>query len=186
MKPGCHTAFRLGAWIGILMLFGCAAEPLVREEPPVRENPPWQSMSSGAHETSDGKAFYGIGQADGSRNATLLRATAINRAREALAKVLESYAAELLRATQTMPALSVEDGEQLIGDLVRDAMKLSVISEQFFDSGNDPDKGRIYALCRLDLNRFKQVLAAQTTIPADLRAAMAAEAESVHAMMVQP
>ena len=182
MKLRDPIASRLGAWVGLLMLFGCAAQPLMREEPPVRENPPWQLMSSGAHETSDGRVFYGIGQADGSNNAILLRATAINRAREALTKVLESYAAELLQAAQTLPALSVEEGDQLIGGLVRDAMALSVIGEQSYD----PGKGRLYALCLLSLNRFKQVLAAQTTIPADLRAAMAGEAERVHAMMAQP
>jgi hypothetical protein len=182
MKLRDPIAFRLGAWVGLLMLFGCAAQPLMREEPPVRENPPWQLMSSGAHETSDGRAFYGIGQADGSRNATLLRATAINHAREALAKVLEGYAAELLRAAQPLPALSVEEGDQLIGGLVRDAMALSVISAQSYD----PGRGRLYALCRLDLDRFEQVLASQTTIPANLKAAMAGEAERVHAMMAQP
>jgi hypothetical protein len=182
MKLRGHTAFGLGAWIGIFLLFGCAAEPLIREAPPVRENPPWQLMSSGAHETSEGKAFFGIGQAQGSRNELLLRATAINHAREALAKVLESYAAELLQAAQPLPALSVEEGEELTGGLVHDAMALSVIGEQSYD----PGKGRLYALCRLDLNRFKQVLATQKTIPAGLRAAMAGEAERVHAMMAQP
>ncbi|MEJ2158794.1 MAG: hypothetical protein P8X96_25985 [Desulfobacteraceae bacterium] len=181
MKLRDHTAFRLGAWVGIFMLFGCAAEPLMREEPPVRENPPWQLMSSGAHETADGRTFYGIGQAQGSHSEILLRATAINRAREALAKVLERYAAELLQAAQTLPALSVEEGEQLTGGLVRDAMALSVISAQSYD----PGRGRLYTLCRLDLSRFKQVLAARTTLPADLRAAMAREAEWVHAMMVK-
>jgi hypothetical protein len=181
MKLRDHTALRLGAWIGMLMLFGCMAEPLMREEPPVRENPPWQLMSSGAHETADGRTFYGIGQAQGSHSEILLRATAINRAREALTKVLESYAAELLQAAQTLPALSVEEGDQLIGGLVRDAMALSVISAQSYD----PGRGRLHALCRLDLNRFKQVLAARSSIPANLKAAMAGEAERVHAMMVK-
>jgi hypothetical protein len=166
---------QLCLWIIVSMLFGCAAGPLVTDEPP------WYLMSSGAFDTSSGRAFYGIGKAEGSRNATLLRAAAANRARKELAVVVDRYVAELYQSSQTIPALTMEAGEQMIGGLVRDAMKHSVISDQW----NDPEKGQLYALCRLDLDRFKQVLAAQTAIPPAVRAAMAAETEKVHAMMVR-
>jgi hypothetical protein len=179
-----HIPYQLGVWIGVFVFFGCVTGPSVRKAPPL------QVMSSGAYETSHGRAFYGIGKAEGSRNATLLRATAVNLARKELADVLDRYVVELFQATQTISALTVADGEQMIGGLVRDAMKLSVISYQWNDLGNDPgsdpENGRLYALCRLDLDRFKQVLATQTAIAPDVRAAMAGEAENVHAMMVQP
>jgi len=160
--------------IAVSMLFGCVAGG-----PLVVEDPPWYLMSSGAHDTPGGRAFYGIGKAQGSSNATLLRATSVNRARKAMAKVLDRYVAELFQATRSMPALSMEEGEQVIGALVRNALKTSVISDQW----NDPEQGSLYALCRLDLDRFKQVLAAQSSIDPGVRNAMAAEAENVHAMM---
>ncbi len=159
--------------IAVSLLFGCAAGPLEVDEAP------WYLMSSGAHETPRGRAFYGIGKAEGSRNTTLLRATAVNRARKAMAEVLDGYVAELFQATKAMPALTMEEGEQAIGALVRNALTSSVISDQW----TDPEHGRLYALCRLDLDRFIQVLASQATIEPAARAAMAAEAENVHAMM---
>ena len=79
-----------------------------------------------------------------------------------------------------MPALTMEEGEQAIGALVRNALKSSVISDQW----SDPEQGILYALCRLDLERFKQVLSAQAAIDPPLRDAMAAESENVHAMLV--
>ena len=158
------------------MLFGCVVRPSIMDQPP------WYLMSSGAYDTVHGRTFYGIGKAEGSLNATLLRATAVNRARKALAKVLDQYVAELFQATQAMPALTMEDGEQMIGALVRNAMKLSVISDHW----KDPQKGRFHALCRLDLVRFKQVLATQTAIAPEVRSAMAAEAESVHDRVMRP
>lgn len=180
MGPGMNNRhsifFQFGLWIAASALVGCADTPLVVDEPP------WYLMSSGVYDTSRGRAFYGIGKAEGSRNATLLRAAAVNRARKELTKVLDGYVAELFQATQTMPALTAEEGEQMIGGLVRNAMKLAMISDQW----KDPEKGRLYALCRLDLDRFKQVLATQTAIAPDLRNAMAEEAENVHSMLVQP
>ena len=164
---------RISLLITISLLFGCAAGPLVVDE---RH---WYRMSSGAYDTPMGKTFYGIGKAEGSQNTTLLRATAVNRSRMAMAKVLDGYVAELFQATQAMPALTMEEGEQVIGALVRNALKSSVISDQW----SDPERGSLYALCRLDLERFKQVLAAQTTIDPTVRDAMAAEAEKVHAML---
>lgn len=164
----------LGLWIVGLAFFGCAVRPSIMDPSP------WYLMSSGAHETVQGRAFYGIGQAEGSPNMTLLRATAVNRARNELAKVLDGYVAELFQATQTMPALTMEDGEQVIGALVRSAMTRSVVSDHW----KNPENGRLYALCRLDLESFKQVLANHAAIDSDVRSVMAAEAEKVHDMMV--
>lgn len=174
MKQPHTFATQIGLWIAAAMLFGCAAGPMITEESP------WYRMSSGAYDTSGGRQFYGIGKAQGSRNVTLLRATAVNRARKAMAEVLDGYVAELFQAIQAMPALTMEEGEQLIGSLVRSAMKHAVISDQW----SDPEQGRLYALCRLDLGLFNQVLASQSAIDPALRSAMAAEAEKVHAMMV--
>ncbi|MEJ2156953.1 MAG: hypothetical protein P8X96_16575 [Desulfobacteraceae bacterium] len=176
MNRRSSVFIRIGLWITASAFFGCAATPLVKD------TSQWHLRSSGAYDTFRGRAFYGIGYAEGLRNATLLRATAVNRAREELTKVLDGYVVELFQATQTTPALSVEEDEQMIGGLVRDAMKLAVISDQW----KDPETGGLYALCRLGLDRFTQVLAAQTAILPDVRAAMAAEAENLHSMMAQP
>ncbi len=174
MKYRYPISTLISVFIATSFLFGCAAGPSVVDERP------WYRMSSGAYETPYGSAFYGIGKAEGSANATLLRATAVNRARTALSRVLDAYVAELFQATQATPALTMEEGEQVIGELVRNALKFSAISDQW----SDPERGGLYTLCRLDLERFKQVLASQTNIDAAVRGAMAAEAENVHAMLV--
>lgn len=175
--PYRHSlSVRIALWIAISMLVGCAAGGAL-----IVDETPWYLMSSGAHDTPRGRAFYGIGKAEGLRNATLLRATAVNRARASMAEVLDGYVAELFHSARAMPALTMEEGEQVIGALVRNALKSSVISDQW----SDPERGRLYALCRLDLDRFKQVLAVQPNIDPEVRRAMAAEAENVHAMMAE-
>ena len=174
MKYHYPISTLISLFIATSLFIGCAVGPSVVDERP------WYRMSSGAYDTPRGRVFYGIGRAEGSMNATLLRATAVNRARKALSKVLDAYVAELFQSTQAKPALTMEEGEQVIGGLVRNALKFSAISDQW----RDPEQGGRYALCRLDLERFRQVLASETNIDPSVRGAMAAEAENVHAMLV--
>jgi len=160
-------------WMLIVVLAGCMARPLILEDVP------WYQKPSGLYVAGDERVFYGIGSAEGTRNMTLLRATAANRARKEMAAVLDPYVAELFHATRAMPALSMEEGEQVIGALVSSALKHAVISDQW----SDPEKLHLSVLCRLDLETFKQVLASQSAIDAKVREAMVAEAEKVHARL---
>lgn len=170
IHPKSIAAIILWIWMAALMLAGCAGRPLVVEETP------WYDRSSGVYDTSDGRVFYGIGMAGGIRNATLLRATAANHARKEMALVLNEFVFELFQSTGTMSSMAQEDGEQLMGALVRNALKRAVISDHWFDAG----QMRRYALCRLELDVFKQILASQTAINAEIRDAMWVEAENVH------
>lgn len=170
----CNRYFgRLSLLVAMVALTGCVGRPLIIEAPP------WYQQDSGAHYAANGRVFYGIGKAGGTRNMTLLRATAANRARQEMARVLDNYVSELFQSAGAMPALTMEEGEQVIGALVRDAIGHAVISDQWGDAG----QGQLYALCQLDLDTFKQVLASQTVIDVEVRTAMMAEAENVHTLL---
>lgn len=158
-------------WVLTSVLWtGCVRPTIIAEETP------WHMQPSGMYNTAHGQEFYGVGIAEGLRNTTLLRATAANRARQEMARVLDNYVVELLHAVQTQPILTMEEGEQLIGSLVRKTLKRAVISEY----QSDPSQAKIYALCRIDLETFKQVLRLEKGISRDLREAMWAEAENVY------
>ena len=72
-------------WLAVIMLAGCVGAPLTVEMPP------WYLQDSGAYLTTNGRVFHGIGEAQGSSSATLLRAAAANRARKQMAQVLDLY-----------------------------------------------------------------------------------------------
>lgn len=164
------AALFAGLLMAVYLLAGCAARPLPEK------TPPWYLQPSGAYNTSYGRVFYGIGKAEGSSSFTLLHATAMNHARQEMYKVLDSYAVELFQAAGAMPVLSMEDGEQLIGALVRSAMMQAVISDQY----SDPGQARLFALCRLDLETFKKVLESQTDMSPEVLEAMRSKADQVH------
>ena len=100
--------YDLRFWLALLILAGCVGGP------PLVEPPPWHLQDSGAYVTPAGRVFYGIGQVQGAGNATLLRATAANRARSEMFRVLDLYVSELFQNAGSMPSVTMEEGEQVI------------------------------------------------------------------------
>jgi hypothetical protein len=179
---GKYLKIPIGIGLAILvsLLAGCAGRSLIIS------SPAWYRLKSGLYDTDGGKVFYGIGQASGVQNQALLRATADNQARKELADVLENYLSELARSAEmeTDPnraALSVGERQQILGMLVHNCLQLSMVSDHW----NDANQSGLFALCRLDLTTFKQVLSDSPFIDEKTRAAMWAEAERVHARLSQ-
>ncbi len=175
---------RTPMFFGVLLLAGllagCAGRSLIVSPPP------WYALESGLYDAGGAKLFYGIGQAAGVQNLTLLRATADNRAREALAGVLTNYVNELAHSAALTPnpawaALSVDDQQQFLGMLVRNCLLQAVVGDHW----SDPQDPRLLALCRLNLTTFKQVLSDYSSLEEKMRATMWAEAERVHARLSQ-
>ena len=177
---GKDNKIKMFAGMGLLVviLTGCMGSGLIIS------SPPWHQLQSGLYDTVEGKVFYGIGRADGLQNLTLLRATADNRARKELTDVLGRYVEELARSAKARldPAwatLSSEDQQQAMGMLVRSALRKSVVSEHWSDS----QQPRVYSLCRLGLDGFKQALFDSRTMDERLRSAMQDEADKVYARL---
>lgn len=83
----------------ILMGFGAACAPRQRGPLVVETDvqyPPWVLGGTGVHAAGGQRVLVGVGQVDGMRNVALARATADNRARAELARVLEIYFGTLL------------------------------------------------------------------------------------------
>ena len=150
----------------------------------IAPTPPWYTLKSGMYDVAGDRLFYGIGQADGVQNLTLLRATADNRARLELSSVLESFADELTRSAALGNApewasLSAGEHRQILGLLVRNALERAVISDHWSDSVEP----RLLALCRLDLADFMQVLSDSDELDQNVRAALREQAEMVFARL---
>ena len=162
------------------LLYGCMGRSVIVSKPS------WYQLQSGLYETAEGKLFYGIGQAGGVQSLTLLRATADNRARQELARVLEYYVDALAQAAASTSvtnwaALSGGEQQQMLGMLVRNCLQKAVFSDHW----NDTQTPRLLALCRLDLGTFKQVLDDSPAMDNSMRAAMQAQADALYTRLAQ-
>jgi hypothetical protein len=150
-----------------LTVAGCVQAPMGVSYP----EPEWVRLGSGAYHSDQGPAFYGVATASGLKNQVLLRATADNLAREELFKVLDAYAG--LLAGGTGPA---DDSMQ---PLIQMSMQDAAIADHWFDERS----GSMYALCRSNLNTFKEALARYNYFEMSRRNALLESADSVHARM---
>lgn len=86
----------LFAFVAMLSgLYGCGGAPEVK--PAAVAAPEWVAKGTGAYGGERGRVFYGVGSASGIGNASLLRSTADNRARNEVAKIFEVYSLSLMK-----------------------------------------------------------------------------------------
>ncbi len=164
-------------WLAITGLVMCMAGGCIRQTLIVDEQP-WHLQASGIYDTLDGKRFYGVGRASNIQNSTLLKATAGNAARKEMGRVLQQYVEALMVETASRfqgPAMARDDWEQLRGIVVRNAVQRAVISDHW-----RPGPTRLLALCELDLDTLKRILADDTLPQADIRRVMWTAADKVH------
>ncbi len=168
------------SWLSGLVLLvagclaGCAGHVAFEGEPA------WYSRSSGFYLTSRGRVFYGIGVAAGTGSSTLLRATADNRARQQMAKILERYLVALAHNSPLMGKYAKEEQEQLTGRLRQRALERAVISDHWID----PHK-RLSALCEMHMDALKEVIRTDAAMGSALRSELMAAADALHARLSQ-
>jgi hypothetical protein len=134
--------------------------------------PDWVIKGSGAFPGDEGKqVFYGVGSVSGIRNHALARTTADNRARAEIQKTFETYSASLMKdymSSTTAGDMSASDEQQFVESATKtfSAGTLSgvVITEHWFH----PD-GTVYALAKLDLERFKDSVSKMKDLSAAVR-----------------
>lgn len=178
MESAVHMRGRQGGvwWImvlGLWLLSGCL-RPQVAGVVPMD----WTAATSGAYASDQGRVFFGIGRASGLRSATLLRATADNQAQSEMADIVKGYLASLADASGI--DISRSESRQMLYDLSRAVMKQARIVDHRYSD----DAGMVMALCRLDLETLKQVLAANPYADPAVSKRLLLQAEKIHAQMV--
>ena len=159
---------------------GCASNPYERRIPPA-----WAMKGSGAYEISTDKVFYGVGMASDIKQKALLYATADNRARAEVAKILDTYVDYLFRDYMTSltaegSGASVAAEQQEVTQLIKTTVKVRLKGAQIVDRWQDPKTGILYSLCRWELQDVKTALVDDTRLDAGLRDFIDQNAEKVH------
>ena len=113
--------------------------------------PAWVNRGSGAF-PADKRTFYGMGSANGIKNPSLLRTTADNRARAELAKVFETYSASLMKDYSSSDAQNVQ---QAVKTFSASSQQGAEVVDRYTNA-----QGVMYSLCKLDLDRAKDLIAA--------------------------
>jgi hypothetical protein len=150
---------------------------------PSVEYPEWVNKGSGAF-GGEKKVFYGVGSAQGIRNASLARSTADNRARAEISKVFETYSASLMKdysASITAGDMSASSEEQMVSQAIKTFSANTLNGVEIVDHWIHPTTGEIYSLARLDIAGFADQIDKAKELSAKVKEAVKRSAEKAFA-----
>lgn len=161
-----------GAATLITLVIGCASQQPVGQEAAgmsrvdtpiqdVKGLPPWV-LKGGGGETIEGRrVLQGVGSVSGIINPTLRRKSAGAQARNDLAAMLQVYVAGLNKqymAETTAGDFSQHDVEQRIQDTMKQVTDSTLVGVQIVEYWEHPLRNEAYALARLDIEQFKDIM----------------------------
>ena len=148
-------------------LAGCA-ETQIQETPKTLnqiveqgKGPKWLTQK-GAAFSGDRAVFYGVGNAAGLINPSLKRRAAEANARRDIAQEFNTYVAALQKqylAETTAGSMDRHSVEQHIEDVMKQLTEQTLIGSSIVEYWENPYRNEAYALARLDLARFKEMVA---------------------------
>ncbi len=134
--------------------------------------PKWVSQGSGALNTKDDKAFYGVGSIIGIKNEPLAWDAAENRARAEIARNFQTYTAYLMRdyvASTTANDFTKSTEEQNVERAIKTFSAVTLNGVHPVERYKDEDSGTYYVLAKLNLKDVKNKLEESKELNAEVR-----------------
>lgn len=176
-------------WIFALLLAvvsGCSTEPTkVESNLGIKGAPDWVNQGSSAVSTKDGRMFHGVGSASPMGDLALQKATADDRARAEVARVLSSYM-DVVSNDYTASARSGETGdkntgvnEEAISRQIKNTTKINMAGARIIGSWRDPKSNAIWSIAELDMKHVKSTMAGVNDMNPDLKRYIETSAENI-------
>ena len=148
--------------IAALPVAACGGKSNTPQEPAPQkvEYPEWVVRGSGAF-GGEKNVFYAVGAKSGSKNKGLLVSAAANQARAEMQKTFETYTASLMKDYASSIAtgdLTNSSEEQMVEQAVKTFAAGTLNGVQIVNTWTHPVDGTVYALARLDLDGFMDMV----------------------------
>lgn len=159
------------ALLGVL-LNGCGGKTMVESDLRIKGAPNWVNEGTAILKNRDGRFFHGIGSAPMMGDQSMQIATADNRARAEIARILSSYielAYNDYTATNTNSNSEQMLTESDISRQIQNISKVNLSGVHIIAHWRDKRTQLIYALAELDMKQVKQTLAKVSEMNAGVR-----------------
>jgi hypothetical protein len=149
--------------VGILFIVNCGP-------------PSWTYKGSGAYNVGKRRVLYGVGKAKGIKNEALLRATADNRARAEIFKIIDTYVS-IFTKDYAASTTSRKKSASFKGTTFRSTLLLRA---KIVDRWRDQKDGTQFSLCEFDLLAFKNTLDEYEELDEEVKDYFRKNAERLH------
>jgi hypothetical protein len=152
----------------------------------IEDAPEWVNEGSQALNNDDGRLIHGMGSVPKMRDEQLQRATADDRARAEVARVLSSFmnvVSQDFVATAGTGSEAVD--EQAISRSVENVTRLNMSGTEIIGRWRDPNTGTVYSQAELDLDRVKKIVGSANQMHDGLRNHFAQHGETLFDRFVE-
>lgn len=176
-----------GRWLLVLglalALAACAGKTRVESDLGLRGAPDWVNEGTQLLNDRGGRLFHGIGEAPTMGDDSLQRATADDRARAELARILSSYLEVV--GNDYSAAAGEMLAQQSVSREIRSLTRVNLSGARIIARWRDRKSGTLYALAELDMERISANLAALHDMDPDLRRYISAEGANIFDRLLQ-
>jgi len=165
------------------VMAGCGKK--MTAETPVQDMkaPKWVKHGGGVFNDKAGKVLHGVGSVSGIKSQHLRRATADDRARADIGKVMEVYSSSLLKdyASSTLaddPNLSTEEAH--VEQAIKTVTSVTLSGVQIIEHWENPVTAEYYSLARVNLKEFKNNLNSSKKLDKRVKDYIKQNADKVH------
>ena len=146
-----------------LVLGACSSKTTIESDMGLDDAPDWVNEGTQAVKDDDGRLIHGVGMAPAMGDVSLQKATADNRARAEIARVLSTFVdaviSDYTASTGGVADLNVERE-------IRSTTQLVLSGARILGHWKDEDTGDVYAFAELDMDAVDKSLQTATYLSA--------------------
>lgn len=163
--------FWLLAVAGLVLALGaCSSRTVVESDLGIEDAPDWVNEGSQALNDENGRYIHGIGAVEKMPSQSLQVATADDRARAEVGRVLSSYLNAVSQDYSAAAGSGAEQySEQAVSRQIDNVTRLNMSGVRIIAHWKDPNNGTVYSLAELDMRRVKDVVAKVDMMNSDFR-----------------
>ncbi len=144
-----------------LVLGACSSKTTIESDMGLSDAPDWVNEGTQAVKDDDGRLIHGVGMAPAMGDISLQKATADNRARAEIARVLSTYVDAVIN---DYTASSGSDADLSVEREIRSTTQLALSGARILGHWKDEDTENVYAFAELDMEAVDKSLATATSL----------------------
>jgi len=139
-----------------LVLGACSSKTTIESDMGLSDAPDWVNEGTQAVKDDDGRLIHGVGMAPAMGDVSLQKATADNRARAEIARVLSTYVDAVIN---DYTASTGSDADLNVEREIRSTTQLALSGARILGHWKHEDTGDVYAFAELDMDAVDRSLA---------------------------
>jgi len=173
MRRKAHSVLMVAMAVMVMFSLGaCHKKTKVTNENSVsgtKQEPEWVTRCSGAFKDAGKDAFYGCGSASSILMVSLLQQTADSRARDDLAKTLDTYVASFFKDYMSSSAIKSQtdktgltelEEKQFVSSISKNITEVTLYGAMIVDRWKAPD-GTLWSLCKVSFDNVAETMKKQ-------------------------